>query len=289
MTTPRPMPLPLSICFLNGDFVPLPDARISVMDRGFIFGDGVYEVIPVYNGRAFRLDQHLERLGNSLAGIRIANPLPLARWQGVINEIISRNGNGDQSVYVQVTRGVAPRDHAFPVPTVPTVFVTSTPLKKPTPEMLAGIAAITLDDIRWQYCHIKAITLLPNILLRQQAVDAGCVEAILVKDGDVTEGAASNVFIVVGATLVTPPKGPDLLPGITRDVVLELARADGIRCEERAIRDTEMRNADEIWLTSSTREILAVTTLDGRPIGGGRPGAMWKRVLALYQQFKLTL
>lgn len=283
------MPLPPSTCYLNGDFLPLADARISVMDRGFIFGDGVYEVIPVYHGHAFRLDQHLERLGNSLAGIRIANPLTMAQWRTTIGEIIARNGNGDQSVYVQVTRGVAPRDHAFPVPTVPTVFVTSTPLKKPTPEMLAGVAVITLDDIRWQYCHIKAITLLPNILLRQQAVDAGCIEAVLVKNGHVTEGAASNVFIVSGDTLITPPKGPDLLPGITRDVVLELARDNGIRCEERAIHDTEMRQANEVWLTSSTREILPVTTLDGQPVGKGAPGPLFKRVLGLYQEFKKTL
>ncbi len=283
------MNLPISTCYLNGEFLPLADARIPVMDRGFIFGDGIYEVIPVYNGRAFRLEQHLDRLGNSLAAIRIDNPLASRQWQKIIGEIVDRNGNGDQSVYVQITRGVAPRDHAFPNPTVPTVFVTSNPLKKPTADMLAGVAAVTLEDIRWQYCHIKAITLLANILLRQQAIDAGCIEAILTKNGLVTEGAASNVFVVTGKTLVTPPKGPHLLPGITRDVILELARANGIRCAERDIGRDELVAADEIWLTSSTREILPVTVLDGQPVGKGRPGPLWTRVLALYQQFKQTL
>ncbi|KAF0192337.1 MAG: D-alanine transaminase [Gammaproteobacteria bacterium] len=283
------MNIPTSTCYLNGEFLPLADARIPVMDRGFIFGDGVYEVIPVYNGRAFRLAQHLDRLGNSLAAIRIDNPLAARQWQKIIGEIVDQNGNGDQSVYVQITRGVAPRDHAFPNPTVPTVFVTSSPLKKPTADMLAGVAALTLEDIRWQYCHIKAITLLANILLRQQAIDAGCIEAILTKNGLVTEGAASNVFVVTGETLVTPPKGPHLLPGITRDVILDLARANGIRCAERDIGRDELVAADEIWLTSSTREILPVTVLDGRPVGNGRPGPLWTRVLALYQQFKQTL
>ena len=281
--------MPVSLSYLNGEYLPLNEARVSVMDRGFIFGDGIYEVIPVYNGRPFRLDQHLERLDHSLAAIRLANPLPVTEWHHIIGEVVARNGGGDQSVYVQVTRGVAPRDHAFPQPTVPTVFVTSSPLKKPTADMLAGISAITLDDIRWQYCHIKAITLLANVLLRQQAIDAGCTEAILVKNDSVTEGAASNVFVVIENCLVTPPKGPRLLPGITRDVILELAESNGIDCVQRTIFEDELRHAAEIWLTSSTREILPVISLDGQAVGTGKPGPLWQRMQILYQDFKKTL
>jgi len=277
----------MAIVYLNGKFLPIEQASVSVMDRGFIFGDGVYEVIPVYGGRLFRLEQHLERLARSLAEIRLANPLPAEQWRRCLQELVAQNGGGDQSVYVQITRGAAPRDHAFPKDVQPTVYAASSPLK-PLPADLAeqGVAAITVEDIRWQRCDIKAITLLANILLRQRAIDQGAAEAILVRDGAVNEGAASNLFIVKGGVLVTPPKGPYLLPGITRDLILELAAAHGIAHREAAISLADLNAAEEVWLTSSTREILPVTRLDQRAVGNGRPGPVWRRMMSLYQEYK---
>lgn len=280
----------MAIVYLNGKFLPIEQASVSVMDRGFIFGDGVYEVIPAYGGRLFRLGQHLERLARSLGEIRLNNPLSSENWRQCLQELVVRNGGGDQSVYVQITRGAAPRDHAFPKDVQPTVYAASSPLK-PLPADLAeyGVAAITLQDIRWQRCDIKAITLLANILLRQQAIDQGAVEAILVRDGKVSEGAASNLFIVKNGVLVTPPKGPYLLPGITRDLILELAAAHGIAHREAAISTEDLISAEEVWLTSSTREILPVTRLDQRAVGGGKPGPLWRRLMALYQDYKQTV
>lgn len=277
----------MATVYLNGDYLPAEEARVSVSDRGFVFGDGVYEVIPVYGGRLFRLEQHLARLARSLSEIRLDIPLGHDAWRRCLQTLIERNGGGDQSVYVQVTRGPAPRDHAFPKTIRPTIYCASSPLK-PLPADLAqnGVAAVTLDDIRWQRCDIKAITLLSNILLRQQAVDQGAVEAILIRDGVVTEGAASNVFLVRGDTIVTPAKGPYLLPGVTRDLVLELAAANGVAYEEASFTPGALRHADEVWLTSSTREILPVTRLDHRPVGNGKPGPMWRRMTALYQEYK---
>ena len=277
----------MTIVYLNGEFLPIERAEVSVLDRGFIFGDGVYEVIPVYGGRLFRLDQHLERLARSLAAIRLTNPLTNEMWRQCLQELVARNDGGDQSVYVHITRGAEPRDHAFPKDVKPTVYAASSPLK-PLPADLAeqGVAAVTLPDIRWQRCDIKAITLLPNILLRQQAIDQGAVEAILVRDGAVNEGAASNLFIVKDGVLVTPPKGPYLLPGITRDLILELAAAHGIAHREAAISSADLKAAAEVWLTSSTREILPVTRLDQRPVGNGKPGALWRRMMGLYQDYK---
>ena len=260
----------MSIVYLNGKFIPAADASISPLDRGFIFADGVYEVIPVYNGHFFRLADHLHRLDHSLAGIRLAQTLDHTKWKEMLAELVEKNGGGDQSVYIQITRGVAPRDHAFPDNTSPTIFAMATPLKPISPEILQhGVAAISVEDIRWKYCHIKSIALLPNILLRQQAIDKGAIEAILIRDGKVTEGAASNVFIVTANRILTPPKGPYLLPGITRDVVLELANDHGIEALEADISLNDLQTADEIWLTSSTREIIPVTFLDGNPVQAG--------------------
>ena len=275
-----------STVYLNGHFLPAGEAKVSVLDRGFIFGDGVYEVIPVYGGRLFRLPHHLDRLDHSLEGIRLANPLSHQTWQGLLEQLIEANGGGDQSLYLQVTRGVAKRDHSFPPDTEPTVFAMSSPVG-PVPDTLReGISAVTVEDFRWKLCHIKAIALLPNILLRQQAVDAGATEAIMLRDGFVTEGAASNVFIVNNGVVLTPPKSNLLLPGITRDLVVELCRQNGVPCVEGAISEMQLREADEIWLTSSTKEIIPVTRLDEQPVGDGRHGEVWQRLIGLYQEYK---
>jgi D-alanine transaminase len=283
----------MSIVYLNGAFLPIEQARVSVMDRGFLFGDGVYEVIPAYGGRLFRLPHHLQRLQNSLDGIRLSNPCADAQWQSILTELLGRNrervGNhNDQSVYLQVTRGSAPkRDHSFPERVTPTVFAMSTPMAEPDPDIEAhGVAAVTLDDIRWQMCNIKAITLLPNVLLRQQATEQDSAEALLVKDGLVIEGSASNVFVIKDGQIQTPPNGPLMLPGITRDLVLELAAQHGLGCSENDVAVSALRDADEIWITSSTREIVPVTRLDARPVGSGLPGPVWKIMTGYYRSYK---
>ncbi len=276
--------------YLNGEYMPLEQARVPVLDRGFIFGDGIYEVVPVYGGHPFRLDHHLARLARSLRLVRMDNPHSDTDWAGVLDDLIRHNGGGDLSLYLQITRGVARRDHAFPPDVPPTVFAMATPLKSPDTDTRArGLAAIAIDDPRWRHCDIKSISLLPNVLLRQQAQEAGADEAILIRDGIVTEGAASNVFVVRDGVLCTPPKGPDLLPGITRDLVLELAGAEGLPAEEAPLHRDDLCAADEIWLTSSTKEVMAVTRLDGRPVGDGRPGPVWGRIDAVYQAYKARL
>ncbi len=273
--------------YLNGEFLAPDAARVSAFDRGFIFGDGVYEVIPVFGGRLFRLPQHLARLDSSLREIRLANPLPAGEWQTIFERLVDIQGGGDLSIYLEVTRGAAPRDHAFPPKVTPTVFAYAAPLKYPPKEQVAqGITAITAPDIRWLRCDIKAIALLPNALLRQQAIDAGAAEAILLRDGLMTEGAASNIFVVKNGRAVTPPKGPLILPGVTRDLVLELALAHGVPCAEAAVSEAQLRDADEVWLTSSTKEVLAITRLDGKPVGSGRPGPLHARMLAIYRDYK---
>lgn len=273
--------------YLNGTFLPPAQAQVSAFDRGFVFGDGVYEVIPVFGGRLFRLPHHLARLDNSLREIRMTNPLPAAEWQRVFERLVDIQGGGELSIYLQVTRGVAPRDHAFPPNLAPTVFAYATPLKyPPVAQVEHGITAITAPDIRWLRCDIKAIALLPNALLRSQALDANAAEAILLRDGLMTEGAASNIFVVRDGRLLTPPKGPLILPGVTRDLVLELARAHGVPCAEATVSESALRSAEEIWMTSSTKEILAITRLDGKPVGNGKPGPMHARLLALYKDYK---
>jgi D-alanine transaminase len=272
------------IVYLNGGYLPAAEARVSVLDRGFLFGDGVYEVIPAYGGVPFRLPQHLARLQDSLNGIRLANPHAPGEWAELLAELVRRNGGGDQALYLQVTRGVARRDHAFPRDTPPTVFAMSGPL--PPPGMAAGVSAITARDIRWDLCNVKAITLLPNALLRQQALEAGAVEAILTRGNLVTEGAASNVFVVLGEEVATTPKGSQILPGLTRDLVAELLAQAGTPCAERPVSVEELRGAHEIWLTSSTREVVPVVRLDGVPVGAGTPGPAWQRIRALFDEHK---
>jgi D-alanine transaminase len=275
------------IVYLNGEFMPLEAARIPVLDRGFIFGDGVYEVIPVYSRQPFRLAEHLQRLQHSLDGIRLANPLSEAEWTRLAQEVIARNAGDDQSIYLQVTRGVAKRDHAFPGSTKPTVFMMSSPLVTPAREQVAaGVAAITATDFRWLKCDVKSVSLLGNCLLRQAAMDAGAVETVLFRDGYLTEASASNVFVVRQGVVLTPPKNHLVLPGITYDVVLELIAGHGVAHEVREVPEHEVKSADEIWVTSSTKEVLAVTTLDGKPVGAGKPGPVFHRVYSLYQDFK---
>lgn len=282
------MPNPTPIAYLNGTFLPLTEARIPVMDRGFLFGDGVYEVVPVYGGRLFRLHEHLDRLGRSLELIRLPDPLAREAWVAMLTALVQSNGGGQQSLYLQVTRGAASvRDHAFPDPVQATVFAMVNPLATPDPAVLErGLRAATVPDIRWDYCHIKAITLLPNVLLKQQARDQGADEAILIRDGQATEGSASNLFVVDAGTLVTPPKSNLLLPGITRDLVVELAQAHGIPCAERVIPEPLLHSAAEIWVTSSTREIVPVVALDGQPVGTGQAGPVWRRMHGLYSDYK---
>jgi len=280
--------------YLNGEFMPIEEAKVSVLDRGFIFGDGVYEVIPVYSRRAFRLAEHLRRLQHSLDGIRLQNPHNEGEWITIINELIARNQAQDQYLYLHITRGVAKRDHAFPNPPVKaTVFMMSNPLPTPPAELLqSGVGAVTAQDNRWLRCDIKAIALLPNVLLRQMAVDAGCAETILIRAGSnnepsfMTEGAASNIFVVKNGKLLAPPKDNLMLPGITYDVILEIAAADGIPHEVRKIGVAEVVAADELLLTSSTKEVLAITHLDGKPVGTGKPGPMFAKLYKLYQDFK---
>ena len=278
------------LVYLNGEYLPLNEAKVSVLDRGFIFGDGVYEVIPAYGGKALRFEHHMQRLQNSLDAVRINNPLSNEQWQEILDRLISENGTQDQYIYMHITRGVASRDHRFPEETTPTVFVMSSILHTVDPALLkTGVHAVTLDDIRWQYCNIKAIALLPNILLRQQAVDKGAVEAILIRNGNMTEGAASNVFIVSKGIIKTPPKDQKLLPGITRDLVVELAKKHKMPIEEMTISEKEFLNADEIWLTSSTKEILSVTKINDRDVSNGKPGKVWKDMYQKYQDYKETL
>lgn len=280
----------MGIVYLNGTYLPAEQAYVPVLDRGFIFGDGIYEVIPVYGGHLFRFEAHMIRLDNSLTAVRMQNPRTAPQWREILEGLIRQNGGGDLSIYLQVTRGVAKRDHAIPPNIQATVFVMANPLQTPDNALLeAGVSAISLEDIRWKNCHIKAISLLPNILLRQAAADAGAVEAILIRDGLVTEGAASNVFAVLDNTLVTPAKGPTLLPGITRDLILELAQANGIRCAETDIPAAALMSAEEIWLTSSTKEIVPVTKLNGNVVGCGRPGPLWRSMYTLYQAYKQRL
>jgi D-alanine transaminase len=278
------------IVYLNGEFLPLDEARIPVLDRGFIFGDGVYEVIPVYSRHPFRLPQHLSRLQHSLDSIRLANPLSDSEWTRLLEDIVARNAGEDQSVYLQVTRGVAKRDHAFPQDVKQTVFMMTGPLSTPARELIErGVPGITAIDYRWLRCDIKSVSLLANCLLRQSAVDAGAAEVVMFRDGLLTEGSSSNVFAVAGGRLLAPRKDHLVLPGITYDVILELADAHGIPTDVRGITEAEVRGADEIWVTSSTKEVLAITTLDGHAVGSGKPGPLFRNMHRLYQEFKRTI
>jgi D-alanine transaminase len=273
--------------YLNGQFLPLEDAKVSVLDRGFIYGDGVYELIPVYGREPFRLAQHLARLQRSLDGIRLANPHSDAEWERIIRDLIARMPFDNQGVYFQVTRGVAKRDHAFPAGTPQTVFMMSNPLTLPSAEQVErGVAVVTAEDERWLHCDLKTISLLGNVLARQLAADAGAAEAVLFRDDHLTEASASNVLIVRDGVIVAPPKDNQILPGITYDAAFELAREGGFAVEIRPIPREEALSADEMWLSSSTKEILAVTRIDGQAFAGGSPGPVFRKMYALFQSSK---
>jgi D-alanine transaminase len=273
--------------YLNGEFMPIEQARVPVLDRGFIFGDGIYEVVPAYAGRLFRWPHHLARLERSLAKIGIANPLDVAGWSAVVDELIRRHPWRDQFVYLQVTRGVARRDHAFPRGVAPTVFAMASELV-PVPEeqRAQGVRAITLPDERWLHCDIKSTSLLGNVLARQAAVEAGAAECVMFRDGYLTEGSSSNVWVVRNGSVFGPPRDNLILEGIRVGLLEELCRAAGIPLDMRRVTREEVLAADELLISSATKEVLPVTVLDGRPVGSGRPGPMYERLYAAYQAAK---
>ena len=283
---------PLPICFLNGEFLPLREARISPLDRGFLYSDGAYEVTPVYAGRPFRFTQHHDRLTRSLREIRMEDPLAREAWRDLYRELIARNAHpGDLYVYVQVTRGAENgRNHA-PLPDVPrTVFA----FASPWPEGRAGwrengLPAITAEDTRWARCDIKSVSLLANVLLRQLAVDVNASETILLRDGQLTDSSASSVHVVIDGELRTPPNSWKLLPGTTRSVIEEIADQAGVQWRAAAVSESELRAADEILLGAATREVQPVSVLDGKPVGSGKPGPVWRKLHAAYQAYKRGL
>ena len=291
--------LPALPCYLNGEFTRLPDAKVSVMDRGFIFGDGVYEVLPVYAGKVFRFDQHMQRLSRSLAELRIANPMTPAQWLEIATKLIADYAchmgvsalNTDQMIYIQVTRGVAMRDHVMPTNIAPTVFVVSNVLTPPSKAMREqGVACVTADDFRWEKAHIKSTSLLGAVFARQISFDAGAVETVMFRDGFLSEAAASNVWVVKGGKVMGPPNDNLVLEGIRYGLFEELCREQGLEFELRRIPRDEVLDADELLLSSATKEVLAITLLDGQPVGHGAnrglPGPVCQQLYAAYQNAK---
>ena len=282
---------PLPLCYLDGGYLPLSQARVSPFDRAFLFGDAVYEVIPVYGGRPFRLREHVDRINRSLAAIRMEAPLSHQEWSAICAELLSQAGGMESYVYLQVTRGAEPRrNHAWPEGLKPTVFAYVTPLE-PAPAGLleTGVAAVTAAEIRWARRDIKSTALLANVLLKKLAVDAGAFETIMIENGNLTEGSSTSVHVVSKGVIHAPPNGHQILPGTTRDVVTELALRLGLEVDSGAVSETQLRSADEIWLSFATRGVLPVTTLDGRPVGGGRPGPMFRRMHAAFAQYTREL
>ncbi|CUB00832.1 D-amino acid aminotransferase [Thiomonas bhubaneswarensis] len=283
----NPLPEESSECYLNGTFQPLAQCQVSVLDRGFIFGDGVYEVIPVYGRRVFRVQEHLARLSRSLAAVGIKSPEQAGDWLSLVRELVARNAPDDQCVYIQVTRGVAKRDHAFPRGVEPTVFMMSFPFPHlQTEKRSQGLACITAPDLRWRNAHIKSISLLGNVLARQLSVENDAAETLLIRDGYLTEASASNVWIVRNGRLAAPPRDHDKLEGIRVGLLEELAAETGIALEFRPVAEWELRCADEILLTSATKEVVSVTTLDGRSVASGRPGTIGQSLYLAYQEAK---
>jgi D-alanine transaminase len=280
-----PRDISLRTVFLNGVFLPLSEAKISVLDRGFTFGDGVYEVIPVYAGDIFRLDEHLDRLARSMSGLSISLDYTRDTIKNMLMELVRRNpAPGDRQLYIQVTRGVTDRDHIYGEPLTPTFFAMCKPVTRR--DYSGGVSVMTHDDIRWKYCHIKSTALLASVLLKNLARNTGdCAEAILIRDGMVTEGASSNVFIVGNGTIKTPKKDNNILPGITRDLLVELLNTSGHKCLETDITEQELRQADEIWITGSIIGVAPVIALDGSKVGDGLPGRHWRQANGLFQAY----
>lgn len=279
------------LVYLNGNYLPIEQATVSVLDRGFLYGDGVYEVIPVFGRNLLRVDEHLQRLGKSLLRISLDNPLSDSEWKEIFDKLLECNPGNDRAIYLQVTRGVYPkRDLKIQSGIKPTIFVMTFDVEPIDINVLQkGIETVTIEDFRWNACDIKSISLVANVMLRQQATLYGVIDAILIKEGNVTEGTASNIFIINDGTLITPPTSRYSLPGITRDLVLELASDNGIKCEVRDIAASELRQADEIWLTSSTREIAPVVLLNDKRVGSGNAGPLWHKMINLYQEHKQQL
>jgi len=274
------MAAPLPICYLNGEWLPLAEAKISPLDRSFLFGDGVYEVVPVFAGRPFRFDEHFDRLGRSCAALSLRDPHDRDVWRAILRGLLDRNGGGDLYVYLQISRGAdVERAHA-PLPQIPpTVFGFAAPLAQASAEQLARcIRCVTAPDIRWARCDIKSVALLGNVLQRQLSCDVGADETILLRDGQMMEATASTVHVVLADTIVTPPNSNAILPGTTRSVVEEVADRLEIARATRSVSEAELRSAQEVWISSSTRTVSAVTTLDGRPVGSGKPGPVWQRM-----------
>ncbi|MBU3672777.1 MAG: D-amino acid aminotransferase [Sinobacteraceae bacterium] len=282
---------PLPICYLNGEWPALREARISPLDRSFLFGDGVYEVVPVFEGRPFRFTEHFDRLQRSLAALQIRDPHSRDAWRELVRELMQRNGGGDMYVYVQVSRGAEyGRNHA-PYPDVPpTVFAFCAPLPKPSATQLQqGLQCVTAPDIRWARCDIKSVALLGNVMQRQLSAQIGAHETILLKDGQMMEASASTVHVVLGGVIISPPNSNEILPGTTRTVVEELADRIGVPRETRSVSEAELRAADEVWLASATRNVSPVTRIDGAPVGDGRPGPVWQKMWAAFQQLQAEL
>ena len=279
------------IVYINGEYLPQSQAMVSVLDRGFLFGDGVYEVIPVFAGKPLRLNEHLERLQRSMSRVLLNNPLAQEEWEEIFHALLDRNPGGDRSIYLQVTRGAAPvRDLSVGSDIKPTVFVMVNDIKPVDFAKLEnGIEAVTVDDFRWKACDIKSVSLIANVMIRLRANAMNVMDAVMVRDGLVTEGTASNIFLIHNGIISTPPKSDCLLPGITRDLVIELAQTNGFKVEERDIKQDELDTADEIWLTSSTREIAPVVKLDNHVIGDGVAGEYWRKIIAIYQDYKQAL
>ncbi len=285
------MSVPLPICYLSGSYVPLADAHISPLDRGFLFGDAVYEVIPVYGGRPFRLREHLDRLNRSLSSIRMSAPRSHAEWATICLQLIAQAGGQDSYIYLQVSRGSElGRNHAWPDGLAPTLFAYATPLD-PTPAKLLeqGVAAVTALDIRWARRDIKSTALLANILLKKLSADVGAFETIMIENGELTEGSSTTVHVISKGVIHTPPNGSHILPGTTRDVVTELAIREDLVCNNSRVPETLLRSADEIWLAFATRGVLPVTQLDGEPVGNGRPGPLFKRIRASFDDYVESL
>lgn len=282
-----PVSVPLHLCYLNGEYLPLAAARVSPLDRGFLFGDAVYEVVPVYGGRPFRLREHLDRLNRSLASVRMAPPRSHAEWAGICARLIAQEGGRESHIYIQISRGAElGRNHAWPEGLVPTLFAYVTALE-PTPPRLIdqGVAAITAADTRWARRDIKSTALLANILLKKLAADVGAFETIMLENGELTEGSSTTVHVIWGGVIHAPPNGNHILPGTTRDVVTELALRLNISIDNSRVTETTLRSADEIWLTFATRGMLPVTSLDGVPVGSGHPGPLFKRMHAAFLDY----